>query len=115
MARSLLERRLTQEVTLHLKTAVTEDDHGNDIYSESDQVVRGFAGEQVRTEAGGGEVVGEGLALYLQHDSPVTGWDACTIGGLRYEIVGHPWRVFNPRTAEVHHVRADIRRAGTDA
>jgi hypothetical protein len=111
-ASSLYLRRLTQEVTLHLRTPGAEDEHGNPAIVESDLIVQGFASRQIATEPaqGQGAVVGESLRLFLDASAPLTGWDAVTVEDYgKYEVIGRPWRVFNPRTAQVHHTEADIR------
>jgi hypothetical protein len=59
--------------------------------------------------------MGEQLTLFLQAGSPLTGWDEVTVDLARYAVVGHPWEVFNPRTAQVSHVQATISRVGSDA
>lgn len=106
---------LTQTATLHLRTPGTEDEHGNSAMVESNLEVPGFASRQVATEPapGQGAVVGETMRLFLRSGVPLTGWDAVTIGGERFEVIGAPWEVFDPRRANVHHVEADIRRAST--
>lgn len=107
------EALLTEAVTLHLRTPGAEDEHGNTATVEEDVEVPGYASRQIATEPAGGDaaVVGESLRLFLRAGAPVTGWDAVTIAEVKYEVIGVPWAVWNPRTAIVHHVEADIRRA----
>jgi len=107
--------RLTEPVTLHLRTPGAEDEHGNPATTESDLEVSGYASRQIASEQGeAGVVVGESMRLFLAAGTPLTGWDAVTIGGQEYEVIGDAWEVFNPRLGAVHHVEADIRRRSTD-
>jgi len=105
--------RLSQAITLHLRTEGPEDEHGNPTVIDSDRVVPGLISQQFPQESGDGIVVGEGYRLYLNPGDTLEGWDACTIDSLRYEVIGAPWPVHNPRTASVHHVEVNLRRAGT--
>lgn len=109
----MLTRRLSQSVTLHLATPGAEDDHGNPTVVDADSVVAGFISLQFPQESRDGAIVGEGYRLFLEASSPLEGWDAVSIDGHRYEVIGAPWPVWNPRTARVHHVEANVRRADT--
>jgi hypothetical protein len=106
--------RLTQAVTLHARTAGAEDEHGNPTTLEVDLEVAGFASRQVATEGADAVAVGEQMRLFLAADAPLTGWDAVTVMGEKFEVIGAPWEVWNPRTGAVHHVECDIRRVSTD-
>lgn len=104
--------RLSQTITLHLQVLGAEDEHGNPTTTDSDTDVPGFITAQFPQENSSGEIVGGGFRLYLDSGASLSGWDACSVDSLRYEIIGTPWAVFNPRTAKVHHIEANIRRAG---
>lgn len=109
-----IHRRLSQTITLHLLGAPSgEDDHGNPIETEGATDVPGFISRQAPTQSQEGAVVGEGFRLFLGPQAPLTGWDAVTESGRRYEVIGRPWQVFNPRTARYSHTEADIKEAGT--
>lgn len=100
--------RMTQVVTLHTRANGAEDEHGNPTQVETDTVVMGFASLQVGSEALQGAVTGARYRLFLMAGAPITGWSAATVDGVKYEIVGRPWPVFNPRTQLVHHIEADM-------
>ena len=104
--------RLSQTITLHVHTAGAEDDHGNPTVTDTDTDVPGFISAQFPQESGDGVIVGEGYRLFLNAGAVLEGWDAVTAESQRYEVIGAPWPVFNPRTAKTHHIEANLRRAG---
>lgn len=110
----LFNNRLVQDIVLNLRVEGAEDEHGNPTWTTLPTAVQGFASELVTGEAQEGAVLEGSMRLYLAADSPITGWDSCTFDGYDWEVIGLPWKVFNPRTAEVHHVEADIRRGNTN-
>jgi hypothetical protein len=50
------------------------------------------------------------LYLELAADGQVAGGDAIEVQGVAYEFDGPPWPAFNPRTRQVTHLEADVRR-----
>lgn len=102
---------LNQPVTLHQRSPGAEDEHGNPADVEATVATVGFISQQAASELGPEGVQQESYRLFLPAGTPVTGWDAATVDGTRFEIDGPPWPVFNPRTKTVHHVEATIRRA----
>lgn len=49
--------------------------------------------------------------LFLPAGTSVTGFDRIEIDGDSYELEGTPERVRNPRTGQVSHIEATVRRA----
>lgn len=105
---------LTVPVTLHLQGAQTGvDEHNNPVRStETDVETMGFIGQQNSSESDPERTQQEGFRLFLEATAPIDGWDAVTAFGLRYEIVGPPWHVVRGINGSIHHIEADIRRAG---
>lgn len=107
----MYDRLLKMPVTLHLRSPGAEDEHGNPVDTETNVVTVGHVALQRPVEED--STVGEQFRLFLKAGEILSGWDAVTAGGFKYEVIGQPWEVFNPRTGVVHHIEADIRRAST--
>lgn len=56
------------------------------------------------------EVAESRWRLFLPAGTEVDTGDAIEVGGDRYELVGEPWPVHNPRTEEISHIEATVRR-----
>jgi hypothetical protein len=126
------DRVMTQRCSLHARfldeTTEERDDYGNPVPTVVDIPDVPCFMWQAQNVALRGE--GSGLAE-IQEESfrvilPATiygrvagstveiqpdGVDAMTVDGLRYEMHGPPWRVFNPRLRRSTHVEATVRRA----
>lgn len=48
--------------------------------------------------------------LFLAPEVGLDATDQVDVGGQRYTVDGDPWQVTHPRTGEVHHLEARVRR-----
>lgn len=46
---------------------------------------------------------------YLPAGTTIGPTDRVVYGALRFEVVDNPWPVWNPRTAQVHHIEVQLR------
>jgi hypothetical protein len=89
----------------------SEDAHGNPTAVVTPVESRCFLSSQRRTESGTPETQVETYTLFLLSSAPVDGWDAVTVLGETYELVGPPAPVFRGLTGHVHHVEATLRKS----
>jgi hypothetical protein len=104
---------LKQTATLNLVygAELSEDDHGNPVYATAFVDLPCHLAKQASTDEGeDGNLQAVTFKLFLKEDAPLTGWDSVTVDECEYQVIGHPYRVHNPRTGNYHHVEADIRR-----
>lgn len=94
-----------ETVTLHTRTVVGQDEYGNDVYGETSTPVSGVAvWPRIAAAASGTEQVQaqdqivSGLWVLFPPEHDVTGVDAMTVRGLRYEADGEPGRYASPLT-----------------
>jgi len=57
-------------------------------------------------------VQGETWNLYLVPTATIDGGDRVEVDDVTYEVIGPPWRARHPRSGEITHIEATVRRAG---
>lgn len=50
--------------------------------------------------------------LYLVPTATIDGGDRVEVDDVTYEVIGPPWRARHPRTGQITHIEATVRRAG---
>lgn len=89
-----------ESVILHTRTIVGQDEYGNDVIEEVDTAVPGVAvwprSSQEAVQAQ--DQIVSGLWALFPPDHDVTGVDALTARGDRYEVDGEPGRYVSPLT-----------------
>ena len=50
--------------------------------------------------------------LYLVPTATIDGGDRVAVDGVTYEVIGPPWRARHPRSGDISHIEAPVRRAG---
>lgn len=103
---------LTRPCTLILRTDSGERDrHNNPIRDEAEIETLCELQQRRRDEPGDhGELSDTLWDLFLPAGTIAETIDAINVDGQRFEFVGDPWRVRNPRTKLVSHVEATVRR-----
>lgn len=107
-----ISQLLTLPVTITRRTpAGGLDAYGNELLAETTVQTVGELQQRVRREPGPmGEMTVTDWLLVLPAGTVLDTGDAVDAGGDRYEVVGGPWPVRDPRTAVEHHVEATLRR-----
>lgn len=90
----------------------TLDDYGNDVPDEVVTAISCEIQQRRRDEdADEGETSQADWLGIFAADTDLTTADAVAVNGMgTFELVGAPWPVYNPRTREVSHVEATLRR-----
>lgn len=103
---------LNRPVTIIRQTAgdVT-DDYGNPIPGVEEVATVGELQQRKRDEQADHDASVTDWLLVLPAGTVVDTDDAVLVDGRRYEVVGDPWNVRNPRTGRESHVEATVRRA----
>lgn len=57
-------------------------------------------------------VTSETWNLYLVPTAEIDAGDRATVDGTPYDVIGPPWRARHPRSGEITHIEATVRRAG---
>jgi hypothetical protein len=89
------------------------DEFGDPTDSTSSATFLGYLYQRVRGEDTSGRVIQSeelGLVLVPEARDAINGNSRVTVDGVTYELDGPPWPAFNPRTGEVEHVEATLRR-----
>ncbi len=50
--------------------------------------------------------------LYLVPTATIDGGDRVEVDDVTYEVIGPPWRARHPRSGDITHIEATVRRAG---
>lgn len=104
---------LRQTVTLRTPSGAGAPDEFGDPTAGtiSTTVVLGYLFQRTRGEDTAGRTIQtEELGLILPPEAVVSGNSTAEVDGIVYELDGPPWPAFNPRTAEVEHIEATVRR-----
>lgn len=118
----MLAALLTRPVTIIHRTAgagAGADEYGNPIPAETTvQTVCELQQTEraaVNEPAGRGELSDTHWLLILPAGTQIDTSDAIIADSRRFELIGDPWPVRNPRTGSESHVQATVRRtAGAD-
>jgi hypothetical protein len=107
-----LDALLTRAATLYRRTYDgPPDELGDPTWTEITGPVACELQQAGSTEALGDAVQVSTWRVFLPVGaSDVGGWDALELDGDRYELVGDPWPVWNPRLAAYDHVEALVQR-----
>lgn len=108
---SAIERLLTKPCELVARQAIDPTDPDAEL---EDVVVGESTCELQQTTAGevvDGRVMVTGWRVFLPAGVDLSGWDALRIDDVLLELDGDPWQVRHPRTGDVHHVEAALRRS----
>lgn len=98
---AVLIRRSEEEVDEYASERPDED--SEEIVCELQQ--------RARTEpSDGGELSDTDWVAYFFPETAPHGNDVLLVDGQRFEFVGEPWLVRNPRTREESHIEASLRR-----
>lgn len=102
---------LTQTcLLLRRDPAGSQDVYGNELEGEATATGDCSLQQQQRAEGGDGLSDTRWL-LVLPAGTVIDTGDAVKVDGRRYELVGEPWPVTDPRTQTVSHVECTVRRA----
>jgi hypothetical protein len=87
------------------------DEFGNPVMTVTETEVLCELQQQRRNEEGDQGELSETLwNLFLPAGAELDTGDAIVVDGDEYELVGAPWDARNPRTQQVSHVEATVRR-----
>jgi hypothetical protein len=107
---SNLSKLLKRTVTVQHRTETgNQDEYGNDVPGIVDQVVKGELQQHSREEAEG-TLSQTGWLLILPPDTLIDTNDGVIVDGETFEVIGDPWRAWNPRLGRFEHVEATLRR-----
>jgi hypothetical protein len=108
----MLTDLLTNTVTLHRRVPGPPDEFGDPTETITDQTVAGLLNVRGSSEDVSDNARRQQLGtVYLNGKVDLSGADACTIEGVRWEFDGDPEWQMNPRTAHIHHTRINVARA----
>lgn len=97
---------------IHRDPSGSTDDYGNEIPAETSEETVCELQQRSREEQPDQGELGDSLwLLVLPAATEIDTGDAVVVDGYRFELVGPPWTVRNPRTRTVSHVEATVRRA----
>lgn len=65
--------------------------------------------DEAQTDSG---VQSETWNLYLVPTATIGGGDRVEVDDVTYEVIGPPWRARHPRSGDITHIEATVRRAG---
>lgn len=102
---------LTQSLTVQRWGVTGQDDYGNDVYGmTSSSSVSGYLEQTAEQEVtlNRQTYVSDWLAV-LPTGTALDANDRIVYGGVTYEVIGPPNRVWNPRLAVEDHVEARLR------
>lgn len=103
-------RLLTNPATVHRRVLDHRDEAGDEVYVDVDHDTRCHLAQTRRDEGSAGALQSEDHIAFFPTGLPITGWDAVTIDGRRFEVAGPPWVARNARTGADHHIEATLRR-----
>jgi len=103
----MLERLLTQPVTIHRRTMGGTNADGNPTATYVLVHTIGRIDQVTTDDRAGGDRRVTGWRLYLAPDVTVTGGDRVESGGVIFEIEGDPWLAYTPRGP--HHWEVELR------
>lgn len=102
---------LTATITHVAQTGAPDADYGN----PTDQTTTSTALCELQQQQRAEDTVdadrqSETWTLFIEPDATIDGGDRIEIAGVSYEVDGPPWRARNPRTQELTHIEALVRR-----
>lgn len=106
-----LDHLLTLEAELIRRRPVDELDPDAELTGDVVGTTRCELQQTTEGEAHDGRVMRTGWRVFLPADVDLAGWDALRVDGELLELDGDPWRVRHPRSGDVHHVEAAVRRS----
>jgi hypothetical protein len=102
--------RLTRPCVFIYRAEGPADGYGDPGWLENPVDGVCYAEQAKATEPGDPHYQAEDWRIVVAPEVTVDGLDAVEIDGLRFEIVGPPWRAVDPRSDTVHHVELAARR-----
>ena len=99
----VLSRLFNQPCSLVTRVPGPPDPYGDPTWVETVTESRCYAEQATASEPGDPNYQAEEWRILLDADVPTDGLDAVVVDGKRFEVIGPPWRAFNPRTKTVWH------------
>lgn len=101
---------LAATVTVVAETGA-EDEYGNPTEQTTTTATTCWLHQTQRSEGTvDANTQDETWQLYLPPTVTIDGGDRITVQGVIYELIGPPWRAFNPRLETTTHIEATVRR-----
>lgn len=110
-----LSELITRPCTItHRSSGQQTDSYGNEIPTETTTTTVCELQQRRRDEpTGEGEVSSTDWVAFFLPGEALTTADRLTVDGETYELVGDPWTARNPRTGDVSHIEASVRKVGS--
>jgi hypothetical protein len=87
------------------------DEYGNPTWEATSEPVACELQQESATEANDAALQVTTWRAYLHPDAAdVRGWDGLQLEGVTYELDGDAWTARNPRTGQISHLEARLRR-----
>lgn len=109
---NLIDRLLAQSVTIVARTqSGPNDEMGDPSWVETTTEAKGYLYQTSRSDQTAGQELGfQEFRLVLDAGAVADHASRVIIDGTTYEVYGDPWYALNPRTKEVSHLEATVRR-----
>ena len=108
----MLSQLINRDCTILRRSASgSEDDYGNEIQTDHVEQTVVEIQQRVRKEHDDAVADTDWIGFFLPGEDVQSG-DAIVLDGHKFEVVGDPWPVRNPRTQAESHVEAGLRRTG---
>ena len=106
-------RLLTLTATItHVAHAGAADAYGNPTETTTTSTAAAEIQQTQRDEhTRDANVAEETWLLVLAPTATIDNTDRVSVGGVSYEVIGPPWRARNPRTGDVTHIEATVKKA----
>lgn len=107
----MITNLLNQPLTVQRRSTTATDEYGNEVLGTTASTPSlGYAEQTAATEVTvGRETYTTDWLVVLMEDVAIDGSDRILLGDLTLEVIGKPHKVWNPRTARLHHIECRCR------